>query len=73
MEPFLAKLQKYKKVIGYTKVFLSRRSGQECNLGDLITDAFRNLTNTDLAFINGGGIRSVISKGTITIEDVIGK
>ena len=73
MKPFLAKLQKYKKVIGYTNVFLSRRSGQECNLGDLITDAFRNLTNTDLAFINGGGIRSVISKGTITIEDVIGK
>jgi len=45
------------------------RSG-ETNLGNLVTDAFRDLTKTDIAFQNGGGIRAPINPGTITFGDI---
>lgn len=44
---------------------------QETNLGNLITDAMRDLTGADVAFTNGGGIRDSISAGDVTIGDVI--
>ena len=73
MKPFLKELKPYKKVVGSTKVYLSRRAGQECNLGDVVTDAFRKYpwSNVDMSFVNGGGLRSVITKGNITLEDII--
>ena len=44
---------------------------RECTLGNLIADAFRNVVKSDLAFINGGGIRTDLLKGEITREDII--
>lgn len=44
---------------------------QETNLGDFITDAYRYALDSDIAFINGGGIRSSLSEGDITYEDLI--
>ncbi len=43
----------------------------ETNLGNLITDAMIAETGADIAFTNGGGIRSSIEPGTITKGDVI--
>lgn len=43
----------------------------ETNLGDLCADAYRALAGTDVAFVNGGGIRANIAAGDITYGDII--
>ncbi len=43
----------------------------ETNLGDLCADAVRNVTGADIGIFNGGGVRTSISKGKITLGSVI--
>jgi len=64
-----------KQVIAQAKVALNGereavRSG-ETNLGNLLADIAREFTQTDVALLNGGGIRASIPQGPITIEDVM--
>lgn len=42
----------------------------ETNLGNLLTDALREHTGTEVAIYNGGGIRTSIAAGPIKIRDV---
>ncbi|HBH13748.1 MAG: 5'-Nucleotidase domain protein [Clostridiales bacterium 38_11] len=63
------------EVIGTTAIKLVGerelvRTG-ETNLGNLITDAMLYETGAQIAFTNGGGIRSSIEIGDITVGDVI--
>jgi 5'-nucleotidase / UDP-sugar diphosphatase len=44
---------------------------EECNLGNLITDAYRWETDSDIAIMNGGGIRANIDTGDITFGEVL--
>ncbi len=44
---------------------------EETNLGDLCADAYKAVSGADIAFVNGGGIRTSIAKGDITYEDII--
>lgn len=44
---------------------------QETNLGDLCADAYKSVLGTDIAFINGGGVRAEIKKGDVTYGDII--
>ena len=44
---------------------------QETNLGDLCADAYRAMGGTDIAFVNGGGVRHVIPAGDITYGQII--
>jgi 5'-nucleotidase / UDP-sugar diphosphatase len=44
---------------------------EECNLGNLITDAMRAETGAQIAFENGGGIRASIEQGDVTLGDVL--
>ena len=44
---------------------------QETNLGDLCADAYKNVLGADIAFVNGGGIRTSIPKGDITYGQII--
>lgn len=46
------------------------RSG-ETNLGDLCADAYRVMLGADVAFVNGGGVRAIISAGDVTYENII--
>ena len=65
-------------VIGYSEVDLSINDlngerivrNQEANIGNLVADAFRVCTGSDVVMINGGGIRADIKKGEITYNDV---
>lgn len=65
------------RVVGTSEVYLSinDESGnrivrnQEANIGDFCADAFRIILNTDLAVVNGGGIRDNISQGEVTYND----
>ena len=43
----------------------------ETNLGNLISDAFRSVLKADIAYFNGGGIRSDIEAGEITFNDLL--
>ena len=43
----------------------------ETNLGNLISDAFREVLGADVAYFNGGGIRSSIEAGEITYNDLL--
>ena len=65
--------------IGTTKVDLSitDESGvrivrtRETNIGDLVADAFKEVTGADIAYANGGGVRETVKAGNITYKDVI--
>ena len=46
------------------------RSG-ETNLGDLITDAFRTVSDTDICLIGGGAIRVDLKAGDISYGDLL--
>ena len=43
----------------------------ETNLGDLCADAYRAMGQSDIAFVNGGGIRANIPAGDITYGQII--
>ena len=43
----------------------------ETNLGDLVSDAYRNQTGADIALVNGGGIRANIYAGDITLNNIM--
>ena len=46
---------------------------QETNVGDLIADAFRNSTGSDVGLMNGGSIRAdeIIKAGPLTRRDML--
>ncbi len=44
---------------------------RETNTGDFCADAYRAVTGADIAFVNGGGIRSGIEIGDVTYEELI--
>ena len=44
---------------------------QETNLGDLVADAYRIVSNADIGFINGGGVRKIIKAGNITFGNML--
>ena len=64
---------KLMEVIGHTDIYLegerSKVRSQETNLADLIADSFRWCAKTDIAFINGGSVRTSIEEGDITLKD----
>jgi 2',3'-cyclic-nucleotide 2'-phosphodiesterase (5'-nucleotidase family) len=43
----------------------------ETNLGNLISDALRNVLGADIAYFNGGAIRSDVKSGEITFNDLL--
>ena len=68
------------KVVAHTDVALTIADpetdariirNQESNLGDLCADAYLNIGNADIAFVNGGGIRVTIKAGDITNNDIL--
>lgn len=43
----------------------------ETNLGDLVADGYRDQAGTDIAMVNGGGIRVTIKAGDITMNNIL--
>ncbi len=44
---------------------------EEVNVGNLITDSYKTYFQSDIAFMNGGGIRANIPKGNFTMKDAL--
>lgn len=65
--------------VGYSEVDLITHDADgnrlvrnaETNLGDLCVEAMRSAVDADIGFLNGGGIRSNISIGDITFNDLL--
>lgn len=75
LESLAAPIEQLKATpVGESNVFLVGDRAvcrvQECNLGDLITDAMRAATHAQIAITNGGGIRSNVPVGEATPADV---
>ncbi|SEO93978.1 5'-nucleotidase, C-terminal domain [Halogranum amylolyticum] len=50
-----------------------RRFGGECRVGNLVADAYRWVTDADVAFTNTGGLRDGPSlDGEVTVADLVG-
>lgn len=73
--------EKTQEIVGHTDAALCVKDPatglrmvrqNETNLGDLITDGMRSLTNADIAILNGGAIRADIPAGDITFAHVLG-
>ena len=68
-----------RRVVGYNEVDLSIYDekgnrlvrSQETPIGNFCADAFRKILNTDVAMINGGGIRSDILQGELTFNHLM--
>ncbi len=76
LDAYVVQLDKsIKQVIGKAATPLNGEReairNRETNLGDLIADVMRAAGKTDIALINGGGIRASIDKGEITAEEVL--
>lgn len=56
--------------IGVLKVDWKKSYQEQSNLGQWEADVMKNVMKTDLAIINGGGIRKDLPKGDITIQDM---
>lgn len=73
-------VEKYRKkidavlseTIGETDVDLDGENvrRRETNLGNLIADIMRETSGADMALINGGGIRTSIGKGALTVQNI---
>lgn len=71
--------KRLEEVIGKTDVDLTTLDADgnravrnaETNLGDFCADAFRYALDADVAVMNGGGIRSNVSAGDLTYNDMI--
>jgi len=70
-------LRELARPVGRTRVALNAGSAagrtQETNVGNLVTDAFRRATASDVALMNGGSIRAdaVLGPGVLTRRDVL--
>ncbi len=66
--------QKLDTVIGRTEVDLDGERGtvrlKESNLANAIADSLRELTGSDFAIQNGGGVRASVKAGDLTIKDI---
>lgn len=71
VEKYSSRLKgEFDKVVGETAVDLLRDPSGESNIGNLLTDAMREASGSQIAFQNGGGIRADIPKGPISLEEI---
>ncbi len=70
-------IKQLSQVVGRSKVALDAGSAEnrtrETNVGNMVTEAFRNATGADVALMNGGSIRAdtIISPGPLTKRDLL--
>ncbi|MBN2356651.1 bifunctional metallophosphatase/5'-nucleotidase [candidate division KSB1 bacterium] len=63
--------REYGRTIGTLKTDWRRNSSGESSLGNFIADVMRDVTATDFAVLNSGGIRKDMSAGPVKKVDVI--
>jgi len=64
--------KKLSRIIGETKTMLFRRDTYESTMDNFITDAYRDMSKTDVALAPAWRFGLTILPGSITVEDVYG-
>lgn len=59
------------KLICYDENRMAIARREECNIGDLCTDAFRIMLGADIAFVNSGNLRNNIDTGFINYNHLL--
>lgn len=59
------------EVVGSIDKLASRKYYKESNLGNLMADILRSVSESDIAIINSGSLRADLNPGIVTIEDLI--
>ena len=44
---------------------------REMPIGDLVADGYREISGSNISFVNGGGIRNNLNKGDVTYRDIM--
>lgn len=72
LDPYMQKVsaKRNEKTGIRTATKLTRDYDHESQLGDLLTDALRDLTKADVAFVNSGSIRTDLPEGDLIYGDV---
>jgi 5'-nucleotidase len=72
LQPFLHRVaaKRDEKLNIRTSAVFTRSYQFESPLGDLLADALRDAFNTDIAFMNSGGIRDELRAGDLTYADI---
>ncbi|MEO0080520.1 MAG: bifunctional UDP-sugar hydrolase/5'-nucleotidase [candidate division WOR-3 bacterium] len=60
----------FDEIVGYSRRELTRGGHEETPIGNLITDAMREVFSTDIALHNSAGIRANIPEGAVTYRDI---
>ena len=77
-QPVAEKINRYR--VRYPDIFetrgrlqrrLVRNYNGESSLGNFVTDVMRELSGTDLAFVNAGGLRADLPLGDVTMGDIL--
>ncbi len=72
LEPYQAKLdQSLQTVLGHAAGDLTRSTAQESHLGNLVADAVRAKTGTEITLINAAPAQMAIPKGPITSRTLV--
>ncbi len=58
------------QVVATSEGNFKRNFSEESSMGNLITDSMRAAAKTDIAFLNSGAIKAVISSGPISLRDL---
>lgn len=58
------------QVVAMSEGNFKRNFDEESSMGNLITDSMRAAANTDIACLNSGAIKAVISSGPISLRDL---
>jgi len=59
------------EVVGYSDLRLVRDYVAESSLGNFATDVIKEITNSEIAFTNAGGLRADLPEGSITKGNVL--
>lgn len=72
VDGYLAEVEeKMSEVIGETTgLSSSGKNNRDVPLGNFWTDAMKDMVGADMAFTNGGGIRTSIDAGPLTVRDI---
>lgn len=60
-----------REVVGRTEGYMARRYIEESDVGNLFADAFRQVAETDIAFIHSGSLRKDLPGGAVRLVDLL--
>jgi len=71
IEYYRSRHPELQEVVTKAKSRFTRKYNEESDLGNLFADILREKTQTDISFINSGGLRADLPKGEVTVANML--